>query len=340
MLAIKEFQDQDIEDVLKRPTFCEKRHHENEELKFFCKDCEVAICNTCVVTLHEGHAKVLLQVAASERKLWVESTMESQKEKALQKRNKITRLQNECTKIQAQVAGVKRSAQCFVDNMIKVIEEKKRKLFKEVEDKAKESIKSFEEQQSEQENELEQIETSIAETKTFLQRSTNAEIVQFMVAPDQADQELAAVSDEAERVDSDLRDLGHFFFVRNKALIDKTNSEGVGSLTQIISKTKSSDSSAEGKGIADVTIGLEARFILTTRNSENHQCYEEFDDVAVEIRNDQGQNCTTEAQIQDNKDGSYNIGYIAKETGLSKVSVTVNGEHVRGSPFALEVKSR
>ena len=263
--------------------------------------------------------------------------MKSQEEKALQKRNKITRLQNECIKIQAQVAGVKRSAQCFVDNMIKVIEEKKRKLFKEVEDKAKESIESLEEQQSEQENELEQTETSIAETKTFLQRSTNAEIVQVKVAPDQ---ELAAVSDETEQVNSDLRDVGHFFFVRNKALIDKTNSEGVGSLTQIISKTKSSNSSAGGKGIVDVTIGLEARFILTTRNSENEQCYEEFDNVAVEIRNDQGQNCTTGAQIQDNKDGSYNISYIAKETGLCKVSVTVNGEHVRGSPFALEVKPR
>ena len=60
--------------------------------------------------------------------------------------------------------------------------------------------------------------------------------MQVKVAPDQ---DLAAVSDEAEQVGSDLRDLGHFFFVRNKALIGKTNSEGVGSLTQIISKTKS-----------------------------------------------------------------------------------------------------
>ena len=239
--------------------------------------------------------------------------MKSQEEKALQKRNKIIRLQNECIKIQAQVAGVKRSAHCFVDNKIKVIEEKKRKLFKEVEDKAKESIESLEEQQSEQENELEQIETSIAETKTFLQLSTNAEIVLVKVAPGQ---ELAVVSDEAEQVNSDLRDLGYFFFVRNKALIDKTNSEGVGSLTQIISKTKSSNSSAERKGIADVTIGLEARFILTTRNCENEKCYEDFDNVAVEITNDQGQNCTTEAQIQDNKDGSYRVVIKNRGTGI------------------------
>ena len=195
----------------------------------------------------------------------------------------------------------------------------------------------MEEQQSEQENELEQIETSIAETETFLQRSTNAEIVQFNIA---SHQEQAVVSDEDEQVNSDLRDLGHFFFVRNRALIDKTNSEGVGSLTQIISKTKSNNSSAEGKEVTAVTVGLEARFILTTRNSENEQCYEEFDNVAVEIRNGQGQNCTTEAQIQDNKDGNYNISYFAKETGLCKATVTVNSEHIRDSPFVLEVKSR
>ena len=48
-LALKDFQDQDIEAVLKRPAFCQKKGHEKEELKFFCKDCKVAICNTCVV---------------------------------------------------------------------------------------------------------------------------------------------------------------------------------------------------------------------------------------------------------------------------------------------------
>ena len=69
VLAIKDFQDQDIEDVLRRPVFCQKEHHGNKKLKFFCNDCDVAICNTCSVTLHEGHVKVPLQDAANERKL-------------------------------------------------------------------------------------------------------------------------------------------------------------------------------------------------------------------------------------------------------------------------------
>ena len=334
VLAIKDFKDQDIEDVLKRPVYCQKKHHENEELKFFCKDCEVAICNTCAITLHEGHGKVPLQDAAYERKLLLESAIKSQKEKGLQMRNMITRLQSECNEIQEQVACVKKSAQSFIDNLMKVFEAKKRKLFKEVEDKAQEVIERLVAQQSEVEYKLRRIETSIEETERFLKRSTNAEIVQFNTVFQEE------VTDEAELVDCDRKGLGHFVFFANKSLTAKANSEGVGSLKQIISQTKSSNSKAEGKGITEVTVGLEAQFVLTTRNAENEQCYEQCDIVTVEIRNDDGRECATEAQVQDNKDGSYNISYFAKEAGACRTSVMINGEHVSGSPFTVQVKPR
>ena len=334
VLAIKDFQDQDIENVLRRPVFCQKEHHENKKLKFFCKDCEVAICNTCVVTLHEGHVKVPLQDAANERKLRLESVLESQKVKALRKRNMITRLQSECNEIKEQVACVKKSAQNLVDNLMRVIEAKKRELFKEVEDKAQQSIERLVEQQSDVENELQRIVTSIEKTETFLKQSTNAEIVHFNTLFQEE------VTGETELVDCDRKDLGHFVFFPNKSLMAKANSERVGSLKQIISQTKSWNSKAEGNGINDVTVGLEALFVLTTRNAENEQCYEQCDIVTVEIRNDDGRECATEAQVQDNKDGSYNISYFAKEAGTCQTSVMVNGEHVSGSPFTVQVKHR
>ena len=334
VLAIKDFQDQDIENVLRRPVFCQKEHHENKKLKFFCNDCEVAICNTCAVTLHEGHVKVPLQDAANERKLRLESVLESQKVKALKKKNMITRLQSECNKTKEQVACVKKSAQNLVDNFMRVIEAKKQELFKEVEGKAQQSIERLVEQQSNVENELQQIETLIEKTETFLKRSTNAEIVHFKTLFQEE------VTGETELVDCDRKDLGHFVFFANKSLMAKANSEGVGSLKQIISQTKSRNSKAEGKGITEVTVGLEAQFVLTTRNAENEQCYEQCDIVTVKIKNDDGRECATEAQVQDNKDGSYNISYFAKEAGTCQTSVMVNGGHVRGSPFTVQVKPR
>ena len=328
MLAIKDFKDQDIEDVLKRPVYCLKKHHENEELKFFCKDCEVAICNTCVVTLHEGHVKVPLQDAANERKVRLESVLMSQKDKAHKRRKMITKLQSECNEVQEQVSCVKKSAQNFVDNVMRIIEAKKRDIFKEVEDKAQELIERLVVQQSEVENELQLIETSIEKTETFLKRSSNAQIVQFNTVFQNA------VDDGAEQVDCELKDLGHFVFAGNKTLLEK----GVGSF--FVTKTKSRKSRAEGEGITEVTVGLEAQFVLTTRNAENEQCYEQCDIVTVEIRNDNGRECATEAQVQDNKDGSYNISYFAKEAGACRTSVMINGEHVSGSPFTVQVKPR
>ena len=272
--------------------------------------------------------------AANERKLHLESVIESQKEKAIRRRNMITRLQSECNEIQEQVACVKRSAQNLVDNLMRVIKAKKQEIFKEVEDKAQQSIERLVEQQSGVEKELWQIETSIKETERFLMRSTNAEIVQFNTVFQEE------VTGEAELVDCDRKDLGHFVFFANKSLMAKANSEGVGSLKQIISQTKSSNSKAEGKGITEVTVGLEAQFVLTTRNAENEQCYEQCDIVTVEITNGDGRECATEAQVQDNKDGSYNISYFAKEAGRCQTSVMVNGEHVSGSPFTVQVKPR
>ena len=334
VLAIKDFRDEDIEDVLKRPAFCQKKHHENEELKFFCKNCEVAICNTCVVTLHEGHVKILLQDAANEKKLRLESVIESQKEEALQQKNTITKLQNDRVKIQAQVANVNRSAQSFVDNVIKIIEAKKQEICKEVEDKAKESLERLGIRQNGVENELHRIETSIEKTETFLKQSTIAEIVQLGTMFQDR------ISDEAQQIDSDLEDLGHFIFVGSETLMDKASSEGVGFLKKFLSKTKASQSSAQGQGICEATVGFEAQFVLTTRNAEDAQGYEEFNFVTVEIRNDQSHDCTTEAQVQDNKDGSYNISYFAKESGTCYASVMVNGEHVCGSPYTVQVKPR
>ena len=88
VMALKDMQDEDIFDVLKSPTFCQKKYHEKEELKFFGKDCVLAVCNKCVTTLHNGHALVELEEAANDRKLEINSSIETLKQKALEKRSK------------------------------------------------------------------------------------------------------------------------------------------------------------------------------------------------------------------------------------------------------------
>ena len=338
VLALKDFQDEDYENVLKRPAFCQKKHHEKEELKFFCKICEIAICNTCALTDHEGHAKMPLKEAANKRKLQVKSVIESQKQKVQQKRNEITKLDETSIQIQEKLTTVKRDAQKFADKMIGVIEARKQDIFNKAERQAAESLERVVIQKSEFELQVNTTETVIEQTKTLLKRSTSAEIVQLHDSLNTIFPE--GVSDETEQVDCDLEVIRQFIFAENETLMDKANTEGIGEFKTFLSKTSANKSRAKGKGKIEAVVGIEAQILLTTRNVEGKQHFEERDCVTIQIRNRQGHDCATEARVQTNKNGTYNISYFAKETGKCDASVKVNGEHVHGSPFTVEVKPR
>ena len=337
VLALKDFQDEDYENVLKRRAFCPKKHHEKEELKFFCKICETAICNACALTDHEGHAKMLLEEAANERKLQVKSVIKSQKQKVQQKKKKITQLDETSMQIQEKLATVKREAQKFSDEMIGVIEAKKQEIFNKAELQAAESLERLVTEKSEIEHQVNTTETVIEQTETLLKRSTSAEIVQLNNSLNKIFPE--GDSDETEQVDCDFEVI-QFIFVENETLMDKGNTEGIGEFKTFLSKTSTLQSSAEGKGIIEAVVGIEAQILLTTRNVEGEQHYDERDCVTIQFRNRQGHDCATEARVQNNKNGTYNISYFAKETGKCDPSVKVNDEHVHGSPFTVEVKPR
>ena len=337
-LALKDFQDQDFENILKRPTFCGRVGHEKKELEFFCMSCEVAICYSCSATLHEAHPKIVVDEGAKERRMQVVSAIEIEEQILLQKINKIIKLQDDCVSIKAQLDSEKQNAQQFANKMITAIETHKNEIILALENKGNELLERLEIKQREEEDQAKAIEEGIEKKKTLLKRSTNIDILRSDISfPER-------IVDEAEeQLDSDIEGLRHLSFIENGALMQKTYSEGIGTFRTSLSQTKADQSCASQKGISEATVGLEAQIVATTRNVQGEQCYEERDCVTVEIRNRQGHDCATKAakaQVQDNKDGTYKISYFAKETGTCQASVKVNGEHVRGSPFEVQVKPR
>ena len=338
VLALKDFQDEDFENVLRRPTFCRKPGHEKKELEFFCKICEVSICNACALTDHKGHAKVFLEEAANERKLLVKSAIESQKEKLQMKKNEIAKLDENCVRIQKHATSVKRSVELFAETIFQVIDAKRQEIINEVENQVKESLQRLKMKKSEIEDDVIMSEATLDKAETLLKLSTSAEIMQpnkFLnkfFQQEEVGQEYSAGRDEVNFL--------VFDFVKNQTLLENVNTDNIGSLKPVLSKTCPLLSSADGKGINEAFVGLKAQFVLTTRKADGEQCYDERDCVTVEIRNHQSHDCATKARVQDNKDGSYKVSYLAKETGQFELSVKVNGEFVRGNPFALEVKPR
>ncbi len=178
------------------------------------------------------------------------------------------------------------------------------------------------------------IESSLEKADKLLTQSTNAEVVQLKKSLEMILEEV----DQTEPNDDDPEGLPvRLAFVENQKLLNTVNTEEIGSL-EIQSQTEASQSVAEGKGLEEGTVEGQAQFFLTTRNAQGRQCYNKHDRLTVEIRDEQGRECVTKVRIDDNKDGSYNISYSLRDQGRYKVTVKVNGQHVRDSPYSVQIK--
>ena len=332
VLALKEFQDKNYEDVLKRPVFCAKQRHEKEELKYFCKNCEITVSQTCVTLSHSGHALEHIEEEAERQNIEIKSMIDTRRSYLQAKFTAVIKLDEEHTKLMEQCEEVKKDVQRTVDNLIANIEAKKQTIFSAVDDQTKKSIESLTTQKTEIENQIEVIKSSLDEADKVLTRSTN---VQFVEVKRSLETILAGVDQtQARPAEREPKGFPILVFVPNPKMSKTVNTEELGTL-EILQQTEASQSVAESKLLQERTVGDEAQFALTTRNAEGGQCYNKHDRVTVEIRDEQGRECATEVRINDNKDGSYEISYSPKIQGKYNVTVKVSDSD---SPFSVEVK--
>ena len=332
VLAIKDFQDKDFEDVLNRPVFCSRQDHQEEELKYYCKECETALCQTCVTLDHGGHALKLIKEEAESQKLEIKSVIESQRHYLVAKKNVLTQLDEDYAKMIQQNEIVKRDAQRFADNLIQSIQAKLLIIITSVENQTKKSLERFTVKRSEIQHQISVLESSLNEAEKLLKRSTTAEIVQLKKSLPTIFQ-----GNQTEPIVYDSSSQEALIFVENQKIQYIVNMEEIGFLKEA-NQTKPIESLVEGEGLKQGTVARKAQFNLITRNAERKQWYNEQDRVTIEIKDEQERECVTDVRIDDNKNGFYNISYYPRVEGTFKHFVMVNGQHIGGSPFTVIVK--
>ena len=335
VLALKEFQNKDYEDVLKRPVFCSKERHQKEELKYYCKECETALCQTCVTLDHGGHDLRLIEEEAENKTLEIKSILQSQREGLDAKLSVIAQLDEDCAKLIQQSEIARRDVQRFADGLIKTIQAKMQNIITAVENQTKKSLESLKAKRSAIQQQINATESSLKEADKLLKRSTTAEVVQLKKSLQTIFQGL----NQTEPIVHEPSSLQTLVFVENQKTIDTVNGEELGFLCMEEGyRKKPSKFLAEGKGLKEGTVGRKAQFNLFTRNAERKQWYNEHDSVKVEIKDEQERECVTQVKIDDNKNGIYKITYFPKVQGKFKLLVKVNGEHISCSPFTVILK--
>ena len=331
VLAVKDFQEKDYEVVVKRPVFCSRKGHEKEELKFFCKICpENSVCQTCVILDHAGHKVTLIHEEAEAQKIELAGLIQTPRDNLYAKVKMVTQIDEEYAQLVQRSEDMLRDVDVFVDNLMRRLQEERQNIKSAVENETKKSLESLTTKKTVIQEEIKKIEFALEKAEKLLTQSTDAEVVQLK-KPLQTI--LEGVGQPVER---DPESFSELVFVENNKILDTINSEGIGLLKF---PTDAKESVAKGKGLCEGTVGREAQFNLTTRNAAAERCYNKNDNVTVDLRDERGQECITTFLVNDNKDGTYKISYCPTFESKFNLSVKVNGQHIRGSPFCVVIKS-
>ena len=334
VLALVDFEDKDFQDVLKRPVFCQKELHGKEVLKFYCKECDVPVCQTCVIIEHNKHDVEHLEVAAREVKNSITSKLYVARESSNTISHCIKQLEEKARLLEHRSKINKERIQQEVNSLILTLREKEQELILEVESQKMKVLEQIEKSKDELSAQLVERKHSMSQIETFVQHTPAAELVRSKFNMHELCQGLLKPQDMPSMVD--IRIPSTVFF-KNEEISKILKESRIGNLDEVETEIELKQCSLEGSKA--VTVGLKSQFELITRNSKGEQYHCPADLITVDIISIQSGHTVEEVEINDQKNGCYIISYIPKETGEHLVSVTVNETDLRKFP-AFKIKER
>ena len=87
-----------------------------------------------------------------------------------------------------------------------------------------------------------------------------------------------------------------------------------------------------------VSKGESIEFNVVTKDLSNMLCSKGGSKVVIKAQSSSGD--VTPVEIKDNKDGSYSASFVANQIGEVKLSVTIKGQQIKGSPFNVKVHGK
>ena len=298
----------------------------NLELNFFCETCDQLVCHYCTTNEHNGHVHNSVKKMANKHRNELEKIMEPVEKmivdlSALRQKVKVTGedIGSQTTKVDQQIDSYYEELH---QKLQQQREELKRKL-QEISAQKKKAILLQLEQ-------LEYTQTQLESVKELNDAVTNGSDQEALFAKKQVSNDVNRLTDSYKKLDSDPVEMPTIEFVPVKKYKD---------LFPQFSHVHD-DYAIIIPGNCEVTdipleplVGNRIDFKIITKNRNNSRCANGGSHIIAQVQPNRGD--VVPVEVKDNKDGSYSASIVTKQVGEAKLSVTVEGEHIKGSPYSV-----
>ena len=310
---------------------CREKHHESELLNLFCQQCKVCICDKCGQTRHSHHTKVDIEQAAKECKVNIEEITEEMKKEVADFELQVERSKEKTRKSREEIAAARNKALTSLEELMRVLKEYETTTMSKLDVIEQTELRGNATQLEHFQTSIDQLQKSVEYCEAILQRNKSIEILQVHQTLVERCRELLTV--EKLNMNKPLHITLHARYEINEDLVETLRCAVPGRL--VVSNTDHLQSVAEGKGLKEADVESEAEFLITTKDSNQKQCYDEDDLIIVKVVTPSGDKLNNE--ITHLKDGEHRVTYTPDCVGTHDVVIGVNGQPLTGSPWSLHV---
>ncbi|KAK1168076.1 tripartite motif-containing protein 3-like isoform X1 [Acipenser oxyrinchus oxyrinchus] len=300
-------------------------NHEGKVMEFYCESCETAMCLECTEGEHREHVTVPLRDVLEQHKAALKNQLDAIRNRLPQLTAAIE-LVNEISK---QLTERKNEAVSEISSTFEELERalhlRKSALISDLENICSTKQKVLQSQLASLLQGQENIQSSCSFTEQALSHGSATEVLLVRKQMSERVGSLARQDFPERPHENDHLDC----VVETEGLRRSIQNLGVLITTSAVGHT----SVATGEGLRHTLVGHQTSVTITTKDKDGELVKTGNAILRAEITAPDGS--YTEAEVVDNKNGTYEVIYTLKSDGEFSLSLLLYNQPVRGSPFRL-----
>ena len=326
MMMLKEIRSERKDVIIRpkpKPMLCEEH---DLELNFYCETCERLVCHYCTTMDHrleDGHKHNTARKMASKQRAELDKIMEPVEKMidGLAKAHK--KVSSTRDRIGSQATEVEQQIDVYYEQLQQRLQQQREDLKKELREVSTQKKKSVSLQLEQMEYTQAQLE-SVKELSEAVKSGSDQEA---LFVKKQVAEDVKRLTSDYNKLDTAPVELANVVFLEIERSLPQFSMIFYG------------DASHKHSDVTDIPsyipVGKECKVTVTTKRVDGDRCTKGGSKVSVQAQPRTGDVITV--LDKDNQDGSYTASFVPRQTGEVKLSITINGEHIKGSPYSVQV---
>ncbi|XP_034034179.1 tripartite motif-containing protein 3b isoform X1 [Thalassophryne amazonica] len=301
-------------------------NHEGQVMEFYCESCETAMCLDCTEGEHREHVTVPLRDVVEQQKTALKMQLDAIRNRLPQ----LTAAIELVSEIGRQLNERKNEAVAEITNTFqeleKALHQRKTALITDLENICSTKQKVLQAQLSSLLQGTEHIQSSCSFTEQALSHGSATEVL--LVQKQMSERVVALARHDFPEKPHQNAHLD--CQVETEGLRRSIQNLGVLFTTAAVAHT----SVATGEGLRHAATGQQQTITVTTKDKDGELVRMGNAILKAEITSADGSR-VAETEIMDNKNGTYEVGYVLRFEGEYSFALSLYGQPIRGSPFRL-----